>query len=366
LNFNVHLKATVTNRGLDLKWVESGRFFFGYIFIVFSFFISDKIYSLLGEGTFGKFLECHDRKHDRQVAIKIIKNKKKYREAAKLEIEVFKQLRKNDPDGKHNCIKCYGTFRHGGHVCLIFPKLGKSVFEFMKDNDYQPYTLKQVQHIAYQLLDSVCFLHKIKLTHTDLKPENMLFVNSSSRSIWSENARQNIKILDHCDVQLIDFGSATFEHEHHSRIVSTRHYRAPEVILELGWSYPCDVWSCGCIIFELYTGDALFRTHDNLEHLAMMERILGKLPKKMMKATDKQKYFRDGVLDWDEKDHNGQFVKTNCVPLRETFNSDDRRATEELYHLVDRLLTYTPEDRLTAKEALSHPFFSEDISARKK
>lgn len=53
-------------------------------------------------------------------------------------------------------------------------------------------------------------------------------------------------------VKLIDFGSATFEWEHHSSIVSTRHYRAPEVILELGWSHPCDVWSIGCIIFELY------------------------------------------------------------------------------------------------------------------
>lgn len=47
------------------------------------------------------------------------------------------------------------------------------------------------------------------------------------------------------DVRLIDFGSATFDHEHHSTIVSTRHYRAPEVILELGWAQPCDVWSIG-------------------------------------------------------------------------------------------------------------------------
>ena len=53
-------------------------------------------------------------------------------------------------------------------------------------------------------------------------------------------------------VKLIDFGSATFDWEHHSSVVSTRHYRPPEVILELGWSQPCDVWSIGCIVFELY------------------------------------------------------------------------------------------------------------------
>jgi dual specificity protein kinase CLK2/3 len=49
------------------------------------------------------------------------------------------------------------------------------------------------------------------------------------------------------DIRLIDFGSATFDHEHHSTIVSTRHYRAPEVILELGWAQACDVWSIGLV-----------------------------------------------------------------------------------------------------------------------
>ncbi len=75
---------------------------------------------------------------------------------------------------------------------------------------------------------------------------------------------------------MIDFGSATFQDEYHSSVVSTRHYRAPEIILGLGWSFPCDIWSIGCILVEFYTGDALFQTHDNLEHLAMMEVVCGK------------------------------------------------------------------------------------------
>lgn len=108
--------------------------------------------------------------------------------------------------------------------------------------------------------------------------------------------RRDVKRVKRTDVRLIDFGSATFDHEHHSTIVSTRHYRAPEVILgiflysnafnsifnddvlELGWAQPCDVWSIGCILFELYLGITLFQTHDNREHLAMMQRILGEIP----------------------------------------------------------------------------------------
>lgn len=84
------------------------------------------------------------------------------------------------------------------------------------------------------------------------------------------------RVLFDSEIRLIDFGSATFEDEYHSSVVSTRHYRAPEIILNLGWSYPCDIWSIGCILVEFFTGDALFQTHDNLEHLAMMEAVCSK------------------------------------------------------------------------------------------
>lgn len=46
----------------------------------------------------------------------------------------------------------------------------------------------------------------------------------------------------------------------------------------MGWSFPCDVWSIGCILVEFFTGEALFQTHDNLEHLAMMEVVFGRMP----------------------------------------------------------------------------------------
>ena len=68
-----------------------------------------------------------------------------------------------------------------------------------------------------------------------------------------------------------------------------------------GWSYPCDMWSIGCIIIEFCTGDALFQTHDNLEHMAMMEPICGKIGVKMIKSANKttqQKLFKDHRLDY--------------------------------------------------------------------
>lgn len=94
-----------------------------------------------------------------------------------------------------------------------------------------------------------------------------------SSSTTTQRQGRSRRVLLDTDIRLIDFGSATFDDEYHSSVVSTRHYRAPEIILGLGWSFPCDLWSIGCILVEFYTGDALFQTHDNLEHLAMMQAV---------------------------------------------------------------------------------------------
>ena len=108
----------------------------------------------------------------------------------------------------------------------------------------------------------------------------------SSSHTTSRTSKQRRVLLD-SDIRLIDFGSATFDDEYHSSVVSTRHYRAPEIILQLGWSYPCDIWSIGCIIVEFFTGDALFQTHDNLEHLAMMEAVCdGKIDPKIVRQVN--------------------------------------------------------------------------------
>ena len=113
------------------------------------------------------------------------------------------------------------------------------------------------------------------MTHTDLKPENVLFVSPGdwrvelvahgAKSSGGQPNTKQVRRMRDSRVKLIDFGSATFDWEHHSSVVSTRHYRAPEVILELGWSHPCDVWSIGCIIFELYNVSKFSSTH-NIPH----------------------------------------------------------------------------------------------------
>ncbi|KAG8430026.1 hypothetical protein GDO86_018627 [Hymenochirus boettgeri] len=211
-----------------------------------------EIVSTLGEGTFGRVVQCLDhRRGGARVALKIIKNVEKYKEAARLEINVLEKIKEKDPENKHLCVQMFDWFDYHGHMCISFELLGLSTFDFLKENNYFPYPIHQVRHMAFQVCQAVKYERSIKST----------------------------------DIRVVDFGSATFDHEHHSTIVSTRHYRAPEVILELGWNQPCDVWSVGCIIFEYYVGFTLFQTHDNREHLAMMERILGPVPSRMVRKT---------------------------------------------------------------------------------
>ncbi|XP_018318083.1 dual specificity protein kinase CLK2 isoform X3 [Mycetomoellerius zeteki] len=314
-----------------------------------------KVLATLGEGTFGKVVKVKDLQMDHVMALKIIKNVEKYREAAKLEINALEKIANKDPEGQHLCVKMLDWFNYHGHMCIAFEMLGLSVFDFLRDNSYQPYPLEHVRHMGYQLCYAVKFLHDNKLTHTDLKPENILFVDSDYDSTYNNKKRRDMRRVKRTDIKLIDFGSATFDHEHHSTIVSTRHYRAPEVILELGWSQPCDVWSIGCILFELYLGITLFQTHDNREHLAMMERILGTIPHRMARKT-KTKYFYHGKLDWDDKSSAGRYVRDNCKPLHRYMLSDDEDH-RQLFDLIQRMLEYEPSQRITLKDALTHSFF---------
>lgn len=300
---------------------------------------------------------------DHTMALKVIKNVEKYREAAKLEINALEKIAEKDPTFQHLCVKMLDWFDYHGHMCIAFEMLGLSVFDFLRENNYEPYPMDHVRHMAYQLCYAVKFLHDNKLTHTDLKPENILFVDSEFTTSFNNRKNREVRRVKCTDIRLIDFGSATFDHEHHSTIVSTRHYRAPEVILELGWSQPCDVWSIGCIMFELYLGITLFQTHDNREHLAMMERILGTIPYRMARKT-RTKYFHHGKLDWDEKSSAGRYVRDHCKPLHRYVLAETPDHLQ-LFDIIRRMLEYDPANRITLSEALRHPFFAKLPAAQR-
>ncbi|CAN1291335.1 Serine/threonine-protein kinase AFC2 [Linum perenne] len=332
-----------------------------------------KIHSKMGEGTFGQVLECWDREKKEMVAIKIVRGIKKYREAAMIEIDMLQQLGKHDRGG-HRCVQLRNWFDYRNHICIVFEKLGSSLYDFLRKNNYRSFPIDLV-HVLY-FCPTIAVMHDLQLIHTDLKPENILLVSSdyvkvpdyrgSSRS--PRDSSYFKRVPKSSAIKVIDFGSTTYDRQDQSYIVSTRHYRAPEVILGMGWSYPCDVWSIGCILVELCTGEALFQTHENLEHLAMMERVLGPLPQHMLKRADRHadKYIRRGKLDWPDGATNRESIRAvlKLPRLQNLIMQHVDHSAGDLIHLLQGLLRYDPLERLTAREALRHSFFTRDLFRR--
>ena len=122
------------------------------------------------------------------------------------------------------------------------------------------------------------------------------------------------------------------------------------------------MWSVGCILVELCSGEALFQTHENLEHLAMMERVLGPLPQHLLRRADWHagKYVRRGRLEWPEGAASRESIKavSKLPRLQNLVMQHVDHSAGDFIDLLKGLLKYEPSERLTAFEALRHPFFT--------
>ncbi|ODV75198.1 serine/threonine protein kinase KNS1, partial [Cyberlindnera jadinii NRRL Y-1542] len=350
-----------------------------------------KILSILGQGTFGKVIKALDCQTNETVAIKIVRAIPKYREASKIELRVLTTLKKADPENLNHCIHLREVLDYENHICIITDLLDISLYEFLQSNKFKPFPGSQIQAITRQLVRSVAFLHDLKLIHTDLKPENILLASADALK------HRRLLVLKDPVINIIDFGSAVFDDEYHSELVSTRHYRAPEIVLGIGWSFPCDMWSLGCILVELVTGEALFNTHENLEHLAMMQKILDqKIPSHMVRRVEKQSvkdFFLksgstyllhypnakteqksiDAVSKVKRLDHwiCSKLKLKVKINMHESLESNwktnvskmadlDYEAFQFWFYFIDlvrQLLRYDPSKRITAIQAMEHPWW---------
>ena len=205
----------------------------------------------LGGGTFSNVFEAIDVRHDQIVALKIIRANRQDIETARKEATVLRKLNELDVDDMAHIIRIFDSFDWRKHFVIVSERLGHSLCSLIDHNNCG-FPLHMVKEFSRQLTTAIKFCHDNKLTHTDLKPENILLVSEEVEEFKGKLMPINTEI------KLIDFGGAVFENDFHPRVINTRHYMSPEVLLELGWDMSSDIWSLGCVLIELFTGNIFF------------------------------------------------------------------------------------------------------------
>ena len=309
----------------------------------------------VGSGNFSKVYRVIDlqlppkEQKRKPLAMKVIK--KEYSSDAKYEKQMLITLHKNDKNRTARVSKMYECFVYQECPVFIMPIHGPSIRNRRLGINRGVVTREKLLEFAFDILETMDFVHfQCHMVHTDLKPENILIADSNV----AENSMGDEWVV-------CDFGSASLWRmdKLDSDLISTRPYRAPEVVLGNKWHYAADMWSIGCILYEVAVGHRLFEIRDDLTHLHMMDRRVGKLPEAFTKNSKySSKYFnaRGEFLSTPDV---VRFGKCRLTPLREMFRDD-----HDFLHLLEGLLTYDPSKRMTATEALELPMFDEIRAAR--
>ncbi|XP_018457313.1 uncharacterized protein LOC108828204 isoform X2 [Raphanus sativus] len=306
----------------------------------------------LGSAAFSKAIQAHDLQTGMDVCIKIIKNNKDFFDQSLDEIKLLKYVNKHDPADKHHLLRLYDYFYYREHLLIVCELLKANLYEFHKFNRESGgevyFTMPRLQSITIQCLEALQFLHGLGLIHCDLKPENIL-----------------VKSYSRCEIKVIDLGSSCFETDHLCSYVQSRSYRAPEVILGLPYDKKIDVWSLGCILAELCTGNVLFQNDSPASLLARVMGIIGSIDHEMLrKGRDSHKYFTKNRMLYERNQESSrlEYLIPKRTSLRHRLPMGDKGFTDFVAHLLE----INPKKRPSASEALKHPWLSypyEPISA---
>ena len=310
-----------------------------------------EILKVLGKGSFGQVLKAFDHKTQQHVALKMVRNEKRFHKQAVEEIRILEHLRKQDRDGNHNIVHLMEHFNFRNHVCITFELLSMNLYELIKKNKFQGFSTALVRKFGHSILMCLDMLYRNRIIHCDLKPENILL---------KQPGRSGIKV--------IDFGSSCYEHQRVYTYIQSRFYRAPEVILGGKYGMAIDMWSFGCILAELLTGYPLFPGEDEGDQLATMMEVLGEPPQKMLDSCKRQRMFfsskgyprycsattnPDGSVNYaGGRSRRGKYRGT---PGSKELSRALKGCDDPLFlDFLQRCLEWDPSVRMTPPQALRH------------
>eukprot|EP00744_Colponema_vietnamica_P007482 GILI01010767.1.p1 GENE.GILI01010767.1~~GILI01010767.1.p1 ORF type:complete len:598 (-),score=61.24 GILI01010767.1:62-1855(-) len=299
-----------------------------------------EIVKQIGDGTYGTVAKAVHKKTGQLVAIKRMKQKYySWDECIKLpEVQALRKLHAHP-----NVIKLKEVLRERNELFFVFEFMDGDLLGVIRTAKANPPLNPQmpfiphtkVRAIMYQMFQSLAHLHKCGYFHRDLKPENMLIRKDPS----SPDAFDIVKLADFGLVKEIRAKPPYTDY------VSTRWYRGPELLLQdRAYSSPVDMWACGCIMVELMSTRPLFPGSNELDQLFRIISVMG---------PPTEKTWPEGCAMARKLRYT--FPNPATTPLRKMVPP---HIPPNAFDLIEKLLVYDPRKRLTASQALQHPYFT--------
>ena len=289
--------------------------------------------SQIGQGTYGSVFKYQDTHTKEMVAIKKLQKIQDVADAKQVlrEIIILKTC------CHQHILHLKGFFIEENHdsiqVYVVTELMDFDLYTVIKKGK-DNVTQDHIQYIMFQIFLGVYYLHENNIVHRDIKPNNIL-------------------LDDACQVRLCDFGLAreirNKADENKTEYVVTRYYRAPEIMLNSRkYDSAVDIWSVGCTFFELIEEEILFKSAETyIELLSLIFNVLG---------TPEAE-----ILDQIENVHAKNWILgLPYVPQKKASDQlKNGTVSAEARDLMDRCLQIDPNQRITAKEALEHPYFKD-------
>jgi calcium-dependent protein kinase len=266
---------------------------------------------MIGEGSYGRVYKMKNNMTGDMRAVKCIYkkaefiNKKEIDKEIANEIEILKQI--DHP----NILKIYEFYNSPQYYYLVTEFCeGGELFDHIINNG--PFDEEYTSIIMHQILSAVNYCHKMKILHRDLKPENILFEDTAIRRVKDPNLK-----LSNLNIKIIDFGTAKIfdKNKKEKKVIGSSYYIAPEVLTKK-YDEKCDLWSCGIIMHILLTSLPPFNGSTDME-------ILNKI----------------------------------SLGVRDLNTPQWKSLTKEAKDMINQLLERNPSKRISAEEALNHPWF---------